>query len=60
LVSLSTILAIIFEKLYKIVASYISESESNPKGWGLNLPKYPDKIISSPDFTLIGDFNLLG
>jgi AGZA family xanthine/uracil permease-like MFS transporter len=59
-ISLSTILAIIFEKLFKIGASYISESESNPKGWGLNVPKYPDKIISSPDFTLIGDFNLLG
>ena len=32
----------------------------NPKGWNLNVPSWPDKIVSTPDFSLLGDFSLFG
>ena len=56
----ATILAIILESAFKIGPSFISPTESNPKGWGLNIPALPDSIASTPDFALLGQFNLLG
>ncbi|MFI0452358.1 NCS2 family permease [Actinomadura sp. 6N118] len=32
----------------------------NPDGWQLNVPKLPDKIVGTPDLSLIGDFSLFG
>ena len=32
----------------------------NPKGWGLNVPAMPDKVVATPDFGLFGNFNLFG
>jgi adenine/guanine/hypoxanthine permease len=34
--------------------------EVNPKGWNLNVPAVPEKVAATPDFSLFGDFNLLG
>ncbi len=56
----ATVLAVIVEAAFKIGPSFISPTESNPKGWGLNIPKLPDNIVSTPDFSLLGHFNLLG
>ena len=56
----ATILAVILESAFKIGPSFISPTESNPKGWGLNIPKLPDTVASTPDFSLLGHFNLLG
>ncbi len=56
----ATVLAVILESAFKIGPSFISPTESNPKGWGLNIPKLPDSIASTPDFSLLGHFNLLG
>ncbi len=33
---------------------------TNPKGWGLNVPSVPTDIIAKPDFSLFGNFDLLG
>ena len=33
---------------------------TNPKGWGLNVPTVPENIIATPDFSLFGQFDLLG
>ncbi|CAB4589777.1 unannotated protein [freshwater metagenome] len=33
---------------------------TNPKGWGLNVPTVPDSLVATPDFSLFGDFDLLG
>ncbi len=30
------------------------------KGWNLNVPSWPDKLFEVPDFSLLGNFNLLG
>ncbi len=56
----ATILAVILEAAFKIGPSFISPTESNPKGWGLNIPKLPDSVAATPDFSLLGHFNLLG
>jgi AGZA family xanthine/uracil permease-like MFS transporter len=32
----------------------------NPKGWGLNVPTVPESIVATPDFSLFGEFDLLG
>ncbi len=56
----ATVLAIVVEKAFKIGPSFVSATEFNPKGWGLNIPALPEKIIATPDFSLLGSFNLLG
>ena len=56
----ATALAVILEKAFKIGPSFISPTESNPKGWGLNIPKLPSSVTATPDFSLLGHFNLLG
>ena len=56
----ATVLAIVVENAFKIGPSFVSATEFNPKGWGLNIPALPEKIIATPDFSLLGSFNLLG
>ncbi|MEN9324902.1 MAG: hypothetical protein RL414_656 [Actinomycetota bacterium] len=56
----ATLLAVVLEKAFKIGPSFISPTESNPKGWGLNIPKLPSDVVATPDFSLLGHFNLLG
>jgi AGZA family xanthine/uracil permease-like MFS transporter len=34
--------------------------EVNPKGWNLNVPAMPDNVVATPDFGLLGSFNLFG
>ncbi|HJQ06495.1 MAG TPA: NCS2 family permease [Nocardioides sp.] len=52
----TTILAIVIEKI-----GHLGEkSADNPDGWGLNVPKLPHDVISTPDLGTFGHFNLLG
>jgi AGZA family xanthine/uracil permease-like MFS transporter len=53
----TTVLAIIVEAIAQVGAS---GPGGNPKGWGLNVPKLPDDVISTPDLSLIGNFDVLG
>ncbi|MFI0351646.1 NCS2 family permease [Actinomadura sp. 9N407] len=32
----------------------------NPDGWQLNVPALPDKVVDTPDLSLLGEFSLLG
>jgi AGZA family xanthine/uracil permease-like MFS transporter len=59
-IAVATTLAVVLETVLEIGPSFISPEESNPKGWGLNVPAVPDDVVSVPDFGLLGDFNLLG
>ena len=56
----ATVLAIVIENAFKIGPNFIAPDKVNPKGWGLNVPALPEKIIATPDFSLLGSFNLLG
>lgn len=52
----TTVIAIIAEAAFGVGG----RSAENPGGWGLNVPGLPDAIVGSPNFTLIGEFNIFG
>ena len=57
----STILAVIIETSLKIGPNFDGATGNvNPKGWGLNVPRMPDKVLDTPKFDLLGQFDLLG
>ncbi|MDO5711712.1 MAG: NCS2 family permease [Micrococcales bacterium] len=56
-----TILAIIVEALTHPGSQTNAKGEVvNPTGWGLNVPRLPDRVLDTPDFGLLGHFSLLG
>jgi AGZA family xanthine/uracil permease-like MFS transporter len=55
----TTVLAIIVEAVAKIGPS-VSGDKVNPHGWNLNVPAFPDQIVATPDFGLLGQFSLFG
>jgi len=66
-IAVATILSIIIERTFKVGTNYIPGAFTadgkdfiNPKGWGLNVPAMPDAIVATPDFSLLGQFNLFG
>jgi AGZA family xanthine/uracil permease-like MFS transporter len=56
----ATVLAVILEAVYKIGPAFVSPEENNPSGWGLNVPSIPDSFVATPDFGLLGQFDLFG
>jgi AGZA family xanthine/uracil permease-like MFS transporter len=57
----TTILAVIVEKIGDIGPSVLADGKANPKGWNLNVPAWPGwgHIFEKPHFDTLGDFNLL-
>ncbi|GAA2618920.1 NCS2 family permease [Paractinoplanes durhamensis] len=51
--------AILIGILGSTVLAIIVEAIAHPKGWSLNVPSWPDKVVSTPDLSLIGHFNVL-
>ena len=51
----TTIVAIIAESI-----GHFGSSVDSPTGWNLNIPAWPDKLVDTPDFGTLGEFNLLG
>src|SRR4051794_9853648 len=51
----TTVLAIVVEAVVGV-----GSSADNPQGWSLNVPALPDKIVDTPHFDTLGEFNLLG
>ncbi|MDT0203700.1 NCS2 family permease [Nocardioides sp. AE5] len=56
----TTVIAIIVEKVATIPASFNEDGTANPTAWNLNVPALPDSVVSTPDFGLLGKFSLLG
>jgi adenine/guanine/hypoxanthine permease len=57
----ATVLAVIVEAIGKIGGQTDASGKTvNPAGWGLNVPKLPDKVVDLPDFGLLGHFSLFG
>jgi adenine/guanine/hypoxanthine permease len=52
----TTIVAIVVEAIANIGPG----SPDAPRGWQLGVPSLPDRIVESPDLSLIGDFSLFG
>lgn len=57
---LTTIIAVIIEAFAKIGPMVGKNGAFNPTGWNLNVPEMPKKLIDSPKFSTLGEFNLLG
>jgi adenine/guanine/hypoxanthine permease len=51
----TTVVAIVVEAI-----GDLGSSQDGPTGWSLNVPEWPDKIVDTPDFGTLGDFNLFG
>lgn len=51
----TTVLAVIVETI-----ADLGPSKDNPGGWNLNAPATPDGLVDLPDFSLLGQFSLLG
>ena len=57
----ATILAVVVEAIGKIGSQTDATGKVvNPAGWGLNVPKLPDRVVDVPDFGLLGHFSLFG
>lgn len=56
----STVFAMIVQAIFKVAPQFGPNGEFNPRGWGLNVPEFPDKVFAAPDFGLIGEFSLGG
>jgi AGZA family xanthine/uracil permease-like MFS transporter len=57
----TTILAIIVEAITKIGPTVDPANGAfNPKGWNLNVPAWPDTLVDTPNFSLLGNFSLFG
>jgi AGZA family xanthine/uracil permease-like MFS transporter len=53
----STVLAIVVEEIADVG---VRAGEDNPRGWALQLPRWPDEVVSAPDLSLVGQFSLFG
>jgi len=58
-ITLTTLVAIAVESAFKI-GPFVGPNGVNPKGWNLNVPALPEAVVDTPDFGILGDFNLLG
>ena len=57
----ATAAAIAIESAFKIGPLFNGATgDVNPKGRNLNIPAMPSEIVATPDFSLFGQFNLLG
>jgi adenine/guanine/hypoxanthine permease len=54
------VLAVVVESIAKIGPATGPDGAYNPRGWGLNAPSIPDTVVDIPNFSLLGDVNLLG
>jgi AGZA family xanthine/uracil permease-like MFS transporter len=55
----STVLAIVVEAIAKVGPSVL-DGKPNPAGWSLNVPALPERVVDTPDLSLLGHFDLLG
>ena len=57
----ATAAAIAIESAFKIGPLFNGATGAvNPKGWNLNVPAMPAEVVATPDFSLFGQFDLLG
>jgi AGZA family xanthine/uracil permease-like MFS transporter len=57
---ITTVFAVVLNAIVDVSAQIAPGQPFNPRGWSLNVPSVPDKILASPDLGLIGDFSLGG
>ncbi len=56
----ATVLAVVIEQIAHIGPKVGADGTTNPVGWNLTVPEFPDSWTTMPDFGLLGHFSLLG
>ena len=56
----TTVFAIVLNAYVDVTAQFVPGQPVNPRGWSLNVPTWPDQLVSTPDFGLVGEFSLGG
>ncbi len=56
----TTVFAIVLNAIVDVTAQIVPGQPPNPTGWSLNVPEWPDRIVSTPDLGLLGEFSLAG
>ncbi|MEA2931292.1 MAG: adenine/guanine/hypoxanthine permease, partial [Actinomycetota bacterium] len=56
----TTLFAIALNAIVDVRAQVVPGQPVEPRGWSLNVPALPDKLVSTPDFGLLGHFSLGG
>ncbi|MDQ3897062.1 MAG: NCS2 family permease, partial [Actinomycetota bacterium] len=59
-IAVTTLFAIALNAVVDVPAQFGPGGVFNPRGWGLNVPRWPHDIFASPDFGLLGKFSLGG
>jgi len=57
---ISIIVTTVFAIIVEAIGGFGAGGAKNPTGWGLTVPKFPDKIFDTPNFGTLGEFNLFG
>ncbi|MGZ0711565.1 NCS2 family permease (plasmid) [Coraliomargarita sp. W4R53] len=55
-----TVASVIIEAIWDIGPKYAADGSFNPAGWGLTVPELPAQLVSLPDLSLIGQFDIVG
>ncbi len=56
-----TVIAIIIEKVAKVGPFIGADGKmANPTGWQLNVPSLPERVVDTPDLSIIGQVDLFG
>jgi AGZA family xanthine/uracil permease-like MFS transporter len=56
----TTVFAIVLNAVVDVTAQIVPGQPYNARGWSLNVPSWPDKLVSTPDLGLLGHFSLGG
>jgi AGZA family xanthine/uracil permease-like MFS transporter len=56
----TTVFAIVLNAIVDVTAQIVPGQPYNARGWSLNVPELPDKLLSTPDFGLVGEFSVGG
>ena len=56
----STAFAMIIQAIFDVAPQFGADGSFNPRGWGLNVPAFPEKVFAAPDFGLVGEFSIGG
>ncbi|WP_222262627.1 NCS2 family permease [Modestobacter marinus] len=56
----TTVFAIVVEAIAGVGPRFGADGATNPRGWALQVPTWPDTWFGLPDLSLIGQFSLFG
>jgi AGZA family xanthine/uracil permease-like MFS transporter len=56
----TTLFAIVLNAAVDVPPQFGPDGAYDPRGWGLNVPAWPDRLVAAPDFGLLGAFSLGG